>query len=71
MKNPFSVEARGKIYVASIVASGAGLVATSVLTVLGQDGWLPVVAATVSAVSLVAGSLARENLSEGETSDYR
>ena len=71
MKNPFSAEARGKIYVASIVASGAGLVATSVLTVLGQDVWLPVVTATVSAVSLVAGSLARENLSEGETSDYR
>lgn len=60
--NPIKVSTRGKIYVASIIVSGLGLVATAVLMVLGLVEWLAVATAVVSAFGLVAGALGRSNL---------
>lgn len=62
-QNPIPRPVRGYIYVASIVVSGLGLVATAVLPVIEGDAWMPVVGATVSAFGLVAAGLARDNLS--------
>ena len=62
MKNPISMKTRGQLYVTSIILSGSALVVTAVLTLLGLPEWLAVVTATVSAVSMVASALARDNL---------
>ena len=64
MKNPISMQARGKLYIAAIVVGAASLVVTAVLQVLGYDQWLSVVTACVAATSMVAGSLGRDNLTE-------
>ena len=64
MKNPISMQARGKLYVAAIVVGAASLVVTAILQVLGYDQWLSVVTACVAATSMVAGSLGRDNLTE-------
>lgn len=64
MKNPISMQTRGKLYVAAIVVGAASLVVTAILQVLGYDQWLSVVTACVAATSMVAGSLGRDNLAE-------
>ena len=64
MKNPISMQTRGKLYVAAIVVGAASLVVTAILQVLGYDQWLSVVTACVAATSMVAGSLGRDNLTE-------
>ena len=64
MKNPISMQARGKLYIAAIVVGAASLVVTAILQVLGYDQWLSVVTACVAATSMVAGSLGRDNLTE-------
>lgn len=62
--NPISVEARGKIYVASIVIAALAIIATAILAVIELQQWLPVVVAIVSSSSFLAGALARDNLAE-------
>ena len=62
--NPISVEARGKIYVASIVIAALAIIATAILAVIELQQWLPVIVAIVSSSSFLAGALARDNLAE-------
>ena len=62
MNNPLSMKARGVLYVASIIVSGLTLAIGPLLIALDQ----PIVAMAIvggsSSLALVAGSLARDNL---------
>ena len=61
--NPLSMKARGQLYVASIVVGAVTLVVTAILTTLGMEPWIPVVSSIASAMSVLAGTLGRDNLS--------
>ena len=61
--NPLSMKARGQLYVAAIVVGAVTLVVTAILTTLGMEPWIPVVSAVASAMSVLAGTLGRDNLS--------
>ena len=61
--NPLSMKARGQLYVAAIVVGAVTLVVTAILTTLGMEPWIPVVSAIASAMSVLAGTLGRDNLS--------
>lgn len=63
MNNPISEKARGIIYVISIVASGAGVIAAPVLAAAGMQSAVPIVAAAVAGIGGTAALLARANLS--------
>ena len=60
--NPLSAKARGIIYVCAIVIGAASIVVTAILAVVGMEVWTTVVAAIASASSILAASLARDNL---------
>ena len=61
--NPLSMKARGQLYVAAIVVGAVTLVVTAILTTLGMEPWIPVVSAIASAMSVLADTLGRDNLS--------
>ena len=61
--NPLSMKARGQLYVAAIVVGAVTLVVTAILTTLGLEPWIPVVSSVASAMSVLAGTLGRDNLS--------
>ena len=61
--NPLSMKARGQLYVAAIVVGAVTLVVTAILTTLGMEPWIPVVSSVASAMSVLAGTLGRDNLS--------
>ena len=61
--NPLSMKARGQLYVAAIVVGAVTLVVTAILTTLGMEPWIPVVSSIASAMSVLAGTLGRDNLS--------
>lgn len=67
--NPLSMKARGQLYVAAIVVGAATLVVTAVLTTLGMEPWIPVVSSVASAMSVLAGTLGRDNLSGDSVAD--
>lgn len=69
--NPLSMKARGQLYVAAIVVGAATLVVTAVLTTLGMEPWIPVVSAIASAMSVLAGTLGRDNLSGDSVADVK
>ena len=67
--NPLSMKTRGQLYVAAIVVGAVTLVVTAVLTTLGMEPWIPVVSSVASAMSVLAGTLGRDNLSGGSVAD--
>lgn len=67
--NPLSMKARGQLYVAAIVVGAVTLVVTAVLTTLGMEQWIPVVSSVASAMSVLAGTLGRDNLSGDSVAD--
>ena len=62
MTNPIPMQTRGVLYVTSIIVSSIALIIVSLLQVLDLNVFLPVVTATVAAVSGAASVLARDNL---------
>ena len=69
--NPLSMKARGQLYVAAIVVGAVTLVVTAVLTTLGLEPWIPVVSSVASAMSVLAGTLGRDNLSGDSVTDVK
>lgn len=69
--NPLSMKTRGQLYVAAIVVGAVALVVTAILTTLGLEPWIPVVAAIPSAMSMIAGALGRDNLSSDAVADVK
>ena len=69
--NPLSMKARGQLYVAAIVVGAVTLVVTAVLTTLGMEPWIPVVSSVASAMSVLAGTLGRDNLSGDSVADVK
>ena len=69
--NPLSMKARGQLYVAAIVVGAVTLVVTAILTTLGMEPWIPVVSAVSSAMSVLAGTLGRDNLSGASVADVK
>lgn len=69
--NPLSMKARGQLYVAAIVVGAVTLVVTAVLTTLGMEPWIPVVSAVASAMSVLAGTLGRDNLAGDSVADVK
>ena len=67
--NPLSMKARGQLYVAAIVVGAVTLVVTAILTTLGMEPWIPVVSSVASAMSVLAGTLGRDNLSGDSVAD--
>ena len=67
--NPLSMKARGQLYVAAIVVGAVTLVVTAILTTLGMEPWIPVVSSVASAMSVLAGTLERDNLSGDSVAD--
>ena len=67
--NPLSMKARGQLYVAAIVVGAVSLVVTAILTTLGMEPWIPVVSSVASAMSVLAGTLGRDNLSGDSVAD--
>ena len=67
--NPLSMKARGQLYVAAIVVGAVTLVVTAILTTLGMESWIPVVSSVASAMSVLAGTLGRDNLSGDSVAD--
>ena len=67
--NPLSMKARGQLYVAAIVVGAVTLVVTATLTTLGLEQWIPVVSSVASAMSVLAGTLGRDNLSSDSVAD--
>ena len=67
--NPLSMKARGQLYVAAIVVGAVTLVVTATLTTLGMEPWIPVVSSVASAMSVLAGTLGRDNLSGDSVAD--
>ena len=68
---PLSMKARGQLYVAAIVAGAVTLVVTAILTTLGMEPWIPVVSSIASAMSVLAGTLGRDNLSGDSVADVK
>lgn len=69
--NPLSMKARGQLYVAAIVVGAVTLVVTAILTTLGMEPWIPVVSSVASAMSVLAGTLGRDNLSGASVADVK
>ena len=69
--NPLSMKARGQLYVAAIVVGAVTLVVTATLTTLGMEQWIPVVSSIASAMSVLAGTLGRDNLSGDSVADVK
>ena len=69
--NPLSMKARGQLYVAAIVVGAVTLVVTAILTTLGMEPWIPVVSSIASAMSVLAGTLGRDNLSGDSVADVK
>ena len=69
--NPLSMKARGQLYVAAIVVGAVTLVVTAILTTLGMEPWIPVVSSVASAMSVLAGTLGRDNLSGDSVADVK
>lgn len=69
--NPLSMKARGQLYVAAIVVGAVTLVVTAILTTLGMEPWIPVVSAVASAMSVLAGTLGRDNLAGDSVADVK
>ena len=69
--NPLSMKARGQLYVAAIVVGAVTLVVTAILTTLGLEPWIPVVSSVASAMSVLAGTLGRDNLSGDSVADVK
>ena len=69
--NPLSMKARGQLYVAAIVVGSVTLVVTAILTTLGMEPWIPVVSSIASAMSVLAGTLGRDNLSGDSVADVK
>ena len=69
--NPLSMKARGQLYVAEIVVGAVTLVVTATLTTLGMEPWIPVVSSIASAMSVLAGTLGRDNLSGDSVADVK
>ena len=69
--NPLSMKARGQLYVAAIVVGAVTLVVTATLTTLGMEPWIPVVSSVASAMSVLAGTLGRDNLSSDSVADVK
>ena len=69
--NPLSMKARGQLYVAAIVVGAVTLVVTAILTTLGMEPWIPVVSSIASAMSVLAGTLGRDNLSGDSVTDVK
>ena len=69
--NPLSMKARGQLYVAAIVVGSVTLVVTAILTTLGMEPWIPVVSSIASAMSMLAGTLGRDNLSGDSVADVK
>ena len=69
--NQLSMKARGQLYVAAIVVGAVTLVVTAVLTTRGMEPWIPVVSAIASAMSVLAGTLGRDNLSGDSVADVK
>ena len=69
--NPLSMKARGQLYVAAIVVGAVTLVVTAILTTLGMEPWIPVVSSIASALSVLAGTLGRDNLSGDSVADVK
>ena len=67
--NPLSMKTRGQLYVAAIVVGAVTLVVTATLTTLGMEPWIPVVSSVASAMSVLAGTLGRDNLSGDSVAD--
>ena len=67
--NPLSMKTRGQLYVAAIVVGAVTLVVTAILTTLGMEPWIPVVSSVASAMSVLAGTLGRDNLSGDSVAD--
>lgn len=67
--NPLSMKTRGLLYVAAIVVGAVTLVVTATLTTLGMEQWIPVVSSVASAMSVLAGTLGRDNLSGDSVAD--
>ena len=67
--NPLSMKTRGQLYVAAIVVGAVTLVVTATLTTLGMEQWIPVVSSVASAMSVLAGTLGRDNLSGDSVAD--
>ena len=62
--NPIPKEVRGQIYVFSLVLNAVGLVASTVLVVVGYPQFLVVVTAATSSVAILAAKLANDNLAD-------
>ena len=69
--NPLSMKARGQLYVAAIVVGAVTLVVTAILTPHGMEPWIPVVSSVASAMSVLAGTLGRDNLSGDSVADVK
>ena len=69
--NPLSMKTRGQLYVAAIVVGAVTLVVTATLTTLGMEPWIPVVSSVASAMSVLAGTLGRDNLSGDSVADVK
>ena len=69
--NPLSMKARGQLYVAAVVVGSVTLVVTAILTTLGMEPWIPVVSSIASAMSVLAGTLGRDNLSGDSVADVK
>ncbi len=69
--NPLSMKTRGQLYVAAIVVGAVALVVTAILTTLGMEPWIPVVSSVASAMSVLAGTLGRDNLSSDAVADVK
>ena len=69
--NPLSMKARGQLYVAAIVVGAVTLVVTAILTTLGMEPWIHVVSSVASAMSVLAGTLGRDNLSGDSVADVK
>lgn len=69
--NPLSMKARGQLYIAAIVVGAVTLVVTAILTTLGMEPWIPVVSSVASAMSVLAGTLGRDNLSGDSVADVK
>ena len=68
---PLSMKTRGQLYVAAIVVGAVTLVVTAILTTLGMEPWIPVVSSVASAMSVLAGTLGRDNLSGDSVADVK
>ena len=69
--NPLSMKARGQLYVAAIIVGAVTLVVTAILTTLGMEPWIPVVSSVASAMSVLAGTLGRDNLAGDSVADVK